>query len=153
MSAVPFLDLSLTYAPDNQWFLIIMNELFELAGALVQEGVAHNLMRLLAEGTEDEQADEDLRRFAVSSFMDLLEKPHIPDILLRLISWVRHAFTRGISIWRHFRSSPQLYNSVKAEMNFHQVCKLHFPRARFRLRQMHWLNLTVLSKPGIEFLV
>lgn len=40
----------LTYAPDNSWYILTINEVFELGGSLVREGVAHNLMRLLAEG-------------------------------------------------------------------------------------------------------
>ena len=39
-----------TYAPDNQWFIRTMNIVFELGGDLVRKEVAHNLMRLIAEG-------------------------------------------------------------------------------------------------------
>ena len=83
------LNMFLTYAPDNSWYILTMNELFELGGSLVREGVAHNLMRLIAEGNDDEELDEELRRFAVFSYMDLLDKPVLPDILIRVISWVR----------------------------------------------------------------
>lgn len=44
------LDTALKYAPDNAWYILTINEVFELGGSLVREGVAHNLMRLLAEG-------------------------------------------------------------------------------------------------------
>ena len=44
------LDRTLRYAPDNSWYILTMNEVFELGGSLVREVVAHNLMRLLAEG-------------------------------------------------------------------------------------------------------
>lgn len=45
-----------------------MNQVFELAGDLVPPKVAHNLMRLIAEGAgeEDEDADSQLRSSAVS---------------------------------------------------------------------------------------
>ena len=43
--------MALKYAPDNSWYILTINEVFELGGSLVREGVAHNLMRLLAEGT------------------------------------------------------------------------------------------------------
>ena len=43
--------MTLKYAPDNSWYILTINEVFELGGSLVREGVAHNLMRLLAEGT------------------------------------------------------------------------------------------------------
>ena len=39
-------------------------------------------------GTDDEDADNEIRRFAVMSYMDLLEKPVLSDILVRLICWV-----------------------------------------------------------------
>ena len=38
------------YAPDNEWFIQTMNEVFELGGNLVRPEVAHNLMRLIGEG-------------------------------------------------------------------------------------------------------
>ena len=50
--------------------------------------VAHNLMRLIAEGTEDDETDAELRLDAVSSYLELLEKPHLPDILVKIICWV-----------------------------------------------------------------
>ncbi|XP_067037313.1 AP-4 complex subunit epsilon-1-like isoform X2 [Acropora muricata] len=76
------------YAPDNSWYILTMNEIFELGGSLVRETVSHNLMRFLAEGTDEEDADNEIRRFAVVSYMDLLEKPVLPDILIRVICWV-----------------------------------------------------------------
>lgn len=39
-------------------------------------------------GTDEEDADNEIRRFAVVSYMDLLEKPVLPDILIRVICWV-----------------------------------------------------------------
>ena len=47
-------------------------------------------------GTDDEDADNDIRRFAVTSYMDLLEKPVLPDILVRVICWVSVTATIGI---------------------------------------------------------
>lgn len=47
-----------------------MNKVFEHAGDLVNVKVAHNLMRLIAEGfgEDDETADTQLRSSAVCSF-------------------------------------------------------------------------------------
>ena len=44
-------------------------------------------MRLIAEGAgeEDEVADAELRAQAVSSYLTLLEKPNLPDILLQVV--------------------------------------------------------------------
>ncbi|XP_068743856.1 uncharacterized protein [Montipora capricornis] len=81
-------ELAERYAPDNSWYILTMNEVFELGGPLVREAVSHNLLRLLAEGTDDEDADNEIRRFAVTTYMGLLEKPVLPDILVRVISWV-----------------------------------------------------------------
>ena len=39
-------------------------------------------------GTDDENADNEIRRFAVVSYLDLLEKPVLPDVLVRVICWV-----------------------------------------------------------------
>ena len=44
------LDTFAKYSPDNSWYILTMNEVFELGGPLVREAVSHNLLRLLAEG-------------------------------------------------------------------------------------------------------
>merc|ERR1719262_2118266 len=47
------------YAPTNEWYVSTMNQVFELGGPLVPVTTAHNLMRLVAEGTGlDDDADE-----------------------------------------------------------------------------------------------
>ena len=52
---------------------------------MVEPALADNLMRLIAEGAgeDDESADAELRSQAVSSYLALLEKPKLPDILLQ----------------------------------------------------------------------
>ena len=66
--------------------------MFELGGTVVPEGLAHNLMRLIAEGAgeDDETADTDLRTQAVNTFVDLLEKPKLPEVLLQVPSNPAH---------------------------------------------------------------
>ncbi|KAK1306689.1 AP-4 complex subunit epsilon [Acorus calamus] len=61
-------ELAEQFAPSNQWFIQTMNRVFEHAGDLVNVKVAHNLMRLIAEGfgEDDEGADSQLRSSAVS---------------------------------------------------------------------------------------
>jgi AP-4 complex subunit epsilon-1 len=81
------------YAPDNVWFLNTMNAVFTLGGDLVQEETAHNLMRLVAEGSgEDEDADHELKVEAVSTYASLLASEDGStvgcDILLHVIAWV-----------------------------------------------------------------
>ena len=77
------------YAPDNSWFIRTMNGVFELGGELVRPDVAHNLMRLIAEGSgEDDEADMALRRFAAATYYSMLDRPILPDILVCVICWV-----------------------------------------------------------------
>ncbi|XP_019156389.1 PREDICTED: AP-4 complex subunit epsilon-like isoform X2 [Ipomoea nil] len=59
-------ELAEQFAPSNQWFIQTMNKVFEHAGDLVNVKVAHNLMRLIAEGfgEDDNSADSQLRSSA-----------------------------------------------------------------------------------------
>ena len=45
-------------------------------------------MRLIAEGTDDEGTDMELRQDAVSNYIELLDKPNLPDVLIKMICWV-----------------------------------------------------------------
>ena len=50
-------------------------------------GVADNLMRLIAEGAGeegDEEADRELRAGAVEAYLDLLDRPKLPPVLLKV---------------------------------------------------------------------
>ena len=77
------------YAPDNAWYIRTMNVVFELGGELVRPDIAHNLMRLIAEGSgEDEDVDMEMRRFAANQYYALLAKPMLPDILMQVVCWV-----------------------------------------------------------------
>ena len=66
-------------------------QVFELGGEVVEPSLADNLMRLIAEGAgeDDEAADTELRAHAVSSYMKLLEKPKLPDVLLQVRPRIR----------------------------------------------------------------
>ncbi|XP_039794237.1 uncharacterized protein LOC120659989 isoform X2 [Panicum virgatum] len=60
------IELAEQFAPSNQGFIQTMNKVFEHAGDLINIRVAHNLMRLIAEGFgEDEGADSQLRSSAI----------------------------------------------------------------------------------------
>ncbi|KAF0694415.1 Aste57867_14712 [Aphanomyces stellatus] len=77
------------FAPSNAWYIQTMTNVFELGGELVKVEVAHNLMRLIAEGSgDDEEQDMELRRDAVDTYLELLEKPVLPDILVCTMAWV-----------------------------------------------------------------
>ncbi|CAL4972480.1 unnamed protein product [Urochloa decumbens] len=83
-------ELAEQFAPSNQWFIQTMNKVFEHAGDLVNIRVAHNLMRLIAEGfgEEDEGADSQLRSSAVDSYLRIVGEPKLPSSFLQIICWV-----------------------------------------------------------------
>lgn len=53
---------------------------------MVPSSLADNLTRLIAEGTgeEDEAADCELRGGAVEAYLELLDKPKLPRVLLKV---------------------------------------------------------------------
>ena len=63
-------------------------QVFELGGDVVSPQLANSLMRLIAEGAgeEDEQADTELRAQAVRSYLDLLDKPRLSTVLLKVLT-------------------------------------------------------------------
>jgi AP-4 complex subunit epsilon-1 len=77
------------FSPNNEWFIETMIRVFLLGGDLVRAEIAHNLMQLIAEGVEDEHGDEELRIYAVTKLMDVLEhEAVVPDVLVQLAVWV-----------------------------------------------------------------
>ncbi|KAL4383454.1 hypothetical protein GQ457_15G007720 [Hibiscus cannabinus] len=83
-------ELAEQFAPSNQWFIQTMNKVFEHAGDLVNIKVAHNLMRLIAEGfgEDGDNADSKLRSSAVESYLHILGEPKLPSVFLQVICWV-----------------------------------------------------------------
>ncbi|KAJ8755347.1 hypothetical protein K2173_019145 [Erythroxylum novogranatense] len=83
-------ELAEQFAPSNQWFIQTMNKVFEHAGDLVNIKVAHNLMRLIAEGfgEDDESADSQLRSSAVESYLRIIGEPKLPSLFLQVVCWV-----------------------------------------------------------------
>lgn len=83
-------ELAEQFAPSNHWFIQTMNKVFEHAGDLVNIKVAHNLMRLIAEGfgEDDDTADSQLRSSAVESYLHIIGEPKLPSVFLHVICWV-----------------------------------------------------------------
>ncbi|KAL8504407.1 hypothetical protein ACS0TY_022947 [Phlomoides rotata] len=83
-------ELAEQFATSNQWFIQTMNRVFEHAGDLVNTKVAHNLMRLIAEGfkDDDDAADGQLRSSAVESYLRIMGEPKLPSAFLQVICWV-----------------------------------------------------------------
>ncbi|KAL6753746.1 ARM repeat-containing protein [Haematococcus lacustris] len=78
-------DLAERYAPSPAWFIKVLTEVFELGGEHVEPGLAHSLMRLIAE------QDAALHASAVTTYLRLLDTPHaaqLPDVLLQVMVWV-----------------------------------------------------------------
>mmetsp|Transcript_53807 Transcript_53807/g.60127 ORF Transcript_53807/g.60127 Transcript_53807/m.60127 type:complete len:1071 (-) Transcript_53807:45-3257(-) len=79
------------YAPNNYWYIKTITQLFEVAGDMVDQKVAQNLMSLIAEGTdESEEADLMLRQTAIELYVQLLQdKPpaKLSKILLETMAW------------------------------------------------------------------
>ncbi|XP_024996813.1 AP-4 complex subunit epsilon-like isoform X2 [Cynara cardunculus var. scolymus] len=83
-------ELAEQFAPSNHWFIQTMNKVFQHAGDLVNPKVAHNLMRLIAEGfgEDDDTADSQLRSSAVESYLQIVDQPKLPSAFLQVICWV-----------------------------------------------------------------
>ncbi|BFG20674.1 hypothetical protein CerSpe_069480 [Prunus speciosa] len=83
-------ELSVQFAPSNQWFIQTMNKVFEHAEDLENVKVAHNLMKLIAEGfgEDDDSADSQLRSSAVESYLRIISEPKLPSVFLQVICWV-----------------------------------------------------------------
>jgi hypothetical protein len=61
---------------------------FELGGDVVPPAMAANLTRLIAEGSGngDAEADTAMQAEVVASYLDLLQKPKLSDVLLTVRS-------------------------------------------------------------------
>ena len=58
--------------------------MFELGGDAIPLKMAHNLTRLIAEGAGegDAVADGEMRAEVVATYLDLLDRPKLSDVLL-----------------------------------------------------------------------
>ncbi|KAM5235538.1 AP-4 complex subunit epsilon-1 [Ctenodactylus gundi] len=79
-----------TYAPNNAWFIQTMNAVFSVGGDVMHPDIPNNFLRLLAEGFDDESEDQQLRLYAVQSYLTLLdmETACYPQRFLQVMSWV-----------------------------------------------------------------
>ncbi|KAL1247148.1 hypothetical protein QQF64_022524, partial [Cirrhinus molitorella] len=69
---------------------LTMNEVFSVGGDLLQQDVPNNFLRLLAEGSESKEEDDQLRLYAVDSYLTVLkgDASHLPQHFLQVMSWV-----------------------------------------------------------------
>eukprot|EP00697_Spironema_sp_BW2_P010272 gnl/Spiro4/25436_TR12687_c0_g1_i1.p1 gnl/Spiro4/25436_TR12687_c0_g1~~gnl/Spiro4/25436_TR12687_c0_g1_i1.p1 ORF type:complete len:1239 (-),score=303.72 gnl/Spiro4/25436_TR12687_c0_g1_i1:57-3773(-) len=90
------------YAPSTQWYIVTMNSVFDLGGESVPSDVANNLLRLLAEGSGENEADDDaMRQYAVRVYLEAIAPAtatgaaaagtapsEVSDLMLRVAAWV-----------------------------------------------------------------
>ncbi|XP_057185664.1 AP-4 complex subunit epsilon-1 isoform X1 [Triplophysa rosa] len=83
-------ELAEKFAPDNSWFIQTMNDVFSIGGDLLQQDVVNNFLRLLAEGSDCKEDDDQLRLYAVGSYLNVLKGNcfHLPQHFLQVMSWV-----------------------------------------------------------------
>lgn len=83
-------ELAEKFAPDNVWFIQTMNAVFSVGGDVMHPDILSNFLRLLAEGFDDETEDQQLRVYAVQSYLTLLdmENTFYPQRFLQVMSWV-----------------------------------------------------------------
>ncbi|XDV53416.1 hypothetical protein PO909_021918 [Leuciscus waleckii] len=83
-------ELAEKYPSDNSWFIQTMNDVFSIGGDSLQQDVPNNFLRLLAEGSECKEEDDELRLIAVDSYLTVLkgDASHLPQHFLQVMSWV-----------------------------------------------------------------
>jgi len=82
-------ELAERFSPDNEWYVRTMTQVLELGGSVVPEERAFGLMKLIADGSgADEDADTQFREFVVNTYVTLLEKTTIPDLLVQVTAWI-----------------------------------------------------------------
>ncbi|KAI2648581.1 AP-4 complex subunit epsilon-1 [Labeo rohita] len=80
---------------DHTIIHLTMNEVFSIGGDLLQQDVPNNFLRLLAEGSESKEEDDQLRLYAVDSYLNVLkgDTSHLPQRFLQVMSWVLGEYT------------------------------------------------------------
>jgi len=91
------------YSPANDWYIETMNRTLELAAEHVPQPVIQGMLKLIAEGSgEDEAEDAQFRTQCVEDYFDLVENPDkkLPLALYQVTAWVLGEYgflTRRIS--------------------------------------------------------
>lgn len=82
------------FAPSNQWYIHIMNCVLEQGSELIRADMAHSVMRLISESGGALDGGEDIRAYAVDTYISLLQskRTSLPDTLIQVISWVLGEF-------------------------------------------------------------
>lgn len=84
-------DLSERYSAGAQWYVETMNKMLELGAEHVEQSSIQGLLKLIAEGEgEDEAEDAELRTFCVETYFNLTESSDkiLPLALYQVAAWV-----------------------------------------------------------------
>jgi hypothetical protein len=79
------------FAPSLKWYVETVNAIFLTGGKLVPDKFAQNLIRIIAEGSDDDDESEALRKYAVETYYHMLDPDFgvvLPDLLIRVSAWV-----------------------------------------------------------------
>jgi AP-4 complex subunit epsilon-1 len=91
------------YSPSNDWYIETMNKTLELAAEHVPQPVIQGMLKLIAEGAGDDEAeDAQFRTQCVEDYFDLVEgqEKKLPSALYQIVAWVLGEYgflTRRIS--------------------------------------------------------
>ena len=84
-------NLAYRFYPNMIWYVNAMNETIKLGQQFVDNQTAQGLLKMIAEGSEDETEDENAltRTRVVDMYFELLDATDkLPPILVQIISWV-----------------------------------------------------------------
>ena len=84
-------------APSTLWYVETIVTVLEIAGDIVQPNIVRTLMRIIAEGADEDDEDEEgedaenptdlMRVSVVDAFLKLCEKSNLPQVLVQVIAW------------------------------------------------------------------
>lgn len=84
-------DLAERYSTGAQWYVSTMNKILEIGAEHVQQSTIQGLLKLIAEGEgEDEADDAELRAFCVETYFSITDHSdkNIPMALYQVAAWV-----------------------------------------------------------------
>lgn len=84
------------FAPDTFWYVDVMNALFEIAGELIQVSMVNSLMKFILESEDVDTDGYSVKKYACESYLSILSRPVISDLLLKVIAWTLGEFGHEI---------------------------------------------------------
>lgn len=117
-------------------------QVFELGGDVVAPSLAHDLMRLIAEGAGegDDEADAELRAQAAASYLQLLSKPKLPNILLKVPDFFSGCEGHAQMLLKPERYVQAFHRHPPVDQNAHHLLRTAWPE--ITSRPAHFLILS-----------